>query len=85
MFFGTPHGGADPRGMRELMIEKLIRAAGFSVNEQIVNALLPNSERLKELRDAFLPMARRNNWLLYSFQEQYGVPALGNRKVCFQF
>lgn len=80
IFFGTPHGGADPRGLRELVAEKLIKAAGFSVNEQIVNALLPTSERLKELRDAFAPMARQNNWLIYSFQEQYDVPFLSSGK-----
>lgn len=80
IFFGTPHGGADPRGLRELIIEKLVRAAGFSANEQIVNALMPNSERLRELRDAFLPMARQKEWLIYSFQEQQGVQALGHKK-----
>jgi alpha-beta hydrolase superfamily lysophospholipase len=36
MFFGTPHGGADPRGLLQLILEKAIRAAGFQVNDQIV-------------------------------------------------
>jgi len=81
MFFGTPHGGADPRGLLELIAEKVVRAAGFAVNERIVNTLLPTSERLKELRDEFAPMARRNNWIIYSFQEQYGVQLLNGKKV----
>ncbi|KAF2191246.1 hypothetical protein K469DRAFT_720242, partial [Zopfia rhizophila CBS 207.26] len=55
MFFGTPHGGADPR------------AAGFSVNEQIINTLLPSAERLRELRDEFGLMAPEQNWIIHSF------------------
>jgi hypothetical protein len=81
IFFGTPHGGADPRGLIQHIAEKIIRAAGFSVNEQIVSTLLPSSERLRELREEFGPMARQRNWMIYSFQEQYGVKALNNNKV----
>ena len=81
VFFGTPHGGADPRGFVELVAEKVVRAAGFTVNEQVVNTLLPTSERLRELRDEFAPMARQNRWIIYSFQEQYGVKLLNGKKV----
>ncbi|KAH8766531.1 hypothetical protein BGZ57DRAFT_492627 [Hyaloscypha finlandica] len=81
IFFGTPHGGADPRGLIMHVMEKTIRAMGFKVNEQIVNTLLPTAERLKELRDEFGPMARQRNWTVYSFQEQYGVKVLGDKKV----
>lgn len=81
LFFGTPHGGADPRGLLEHIAEKVVKVAGFTVNEQIVNTLLPTSERLRELRDEFAPMARQNNWIIYSFQEQYGVPLLNGKKV----
>ena len=81
MFFGTPHGGADPRGLLELIAEKVVRAAEFTVNEQIVNTLLPTSERLRELRDKFAPMACQNKWIIYSFQEQYGVKLLNGKKV----
>ncbi|KAJ9668958.1 hypothetical protein H2201_000784 [Coniosporium apollinis] len=56
IFFGTPHGGADPRGLLQHIAERVIRAAGFTVNEQIVNTLLPSSERLRELREEFGPM-----------------------------
>ena len=81
IFFGTPHGGADPRGLLEHIAEKVVRAAGFTVNEQVVNTLLPTSERLRELRDEFAPMARQNKWIIYSFQEQYGVQLLNGKKV----
>ena len=81
LFFSTPHGGADPRGLLELIAEKVVKAAGFTVNEQIVSTLLPTSERLRELRDEFAPMARQEKWVIYSFQEQYGVQILNGKKV----
>jgi hypothetical protein len=81
MFFGTPHGGADPRGILQRIAEKAIKALGFSVNEQIVNTLLPSAERLRELRDEFGPMAQEQNWIIHSFQEQFGVTALNDDKV----
>ena len=81
VFFGTPHSGADPRSLIHHIAEKILQAAGFSVNEQIVHTLLPTSERLRELRDEFSPMAHQRGWIIYSFQEQYGVPALNNKKV----
>lgn len=82
IFFGTPHGGADPRGLLQHIAEKAIKAAGFSVNEQIVNTLLPSAERLRELRDEFGPIAQEQNWILHSFQEQLGVGLLNGHKVC---
>lgn len=82
MFFGTPHGGADPRGILQHATELVIKAIGFKVNEQIVNALLPSSERLRELRDEFSPMAHEQQWTIHSFQEQLGVKVLNGRKVC---
>ena len=89
IFFGTPYRGADPRGFLEHIVEKVVRAAGFTVNEQVVKTLLPTSERLRELRDEFAPMARQNNWIIYSFQEQYGVQLLNGKKVrtypCFKY
>ena len=42
MFFGTPHGGADPRGILRSIAERVFKATGLSVNEQIVNSLLPS-------------------------------------------
>ncbi|MCJ1440785.1 MAG: hypothetical protein MMC23_001271 [Stictis urceolatum] len=81
IFFGTPHGGADPRNILHHIAERAIRATGFSVNEQIVNTLLPSAERLRELRDEFGPMAQEQDWTIHSFQEQLGVTILGGQKV----
>lgn len=81
IFFGTPHGGADPRGILQHIAERAIKAAGISVNEHIVNSLLPSSERLRELRDEFGPMALEQHWIIQSFQEQLGVAYLSGHKV----
>jgi hypothetical protein len=81
IFFGTPHGGADPRGLLERIAERSIRAAGFSVNEYAIATLLPSSERLRELRDEFSPIVRQQNWAVHSFQEAAGVLYLRGEKV----
>ncbi|KAL8941011.1 MAG: hypothetical protein Q9216_002491 [Gyalolechia sp. 2 TL-2023] len=81
MFFGTPHWGADPRGFFQHIAEQVVRASGLTVNEQVVNTLLPSSERLRELRDEFGLMVRRQSWVVYCFQEEYGVPLLSGKKV----
>jgi hypothetical protein len=81
IFFGTPHAGADPRGFLQRIAEKVIKAAGFSVNEQVLHTLLPSAERLRELRDDFGPMAQQQNWTIHSFQEQFGVKLLNGHKV----
>jgi hypothetical protein len=81
VFFGTPHSGADPRNILHRVAEKLFKAVGIRVNEQIVNTLVPSSERLRELRDEFIPMALEREWTIHSFQEQYGLRLLGGNKV----
>jgi hypothetical protein len=81
IFFGTPHGGADPRKFLQSIAEQVIRLMQFRVNEQIVQTLLPSSDRLKQLRDEFPQIAQQQNWIIHSFQEQQGVSALGGRKV----
>ncbi|KAK3343473.1 hypothetical protein B0T25DRAFT_485826, partial [Lasiosphaeria hispida] len=81
VFFGTPHGGADPRGFLQRAAETLIKVAGIRANEQIVNALLPSSERLRELRDEFGPIAQTQGWLIHSFQEGLSVKLLNGEKV----
>jgi hypothetical protein len=83
VFFGTPHGGAEPRGFRQHIAEKALRALGVTANEQIVNTLLPSSERLRELRDEFGPMAADRKWMVHSFQEGRGINILGGRKVSY--
>jgi hypothetical protein len=79
--FGTPHCGADPRGLIHHVAERVLRVAGFTVNDQLLDSLLPSSERLRELRDEFSRMSREKNWVLYSFQEQYGLKILNGDKV----
>ncbi|MCJ1437849.1 hypothetical protein MMC27_007236 [Xylographa pallens] len=62
MFFGTPHRGAEPQGLVRNVAETVIRVAGFLPNETLINALLPNSERLKELREEFSKMLQTKRW-----------------------
>jgi hypothetical protein len=83
--FGTPHCGADPRGLVHRVAERVLRVAGFTVNDQLLDSLLPSSERLRELRDEFSRMSREKNWVLYSFQEQYGLKVLNGDKVGSSF
>ena len=88
MFFGTPHEGADPRGTLHRLFEKAIRAVGVSVNDNVLNALLGISDKLKELRNEFSPLAQQQKWAVHSFREELGVRLLFNRKVstiCLQF
>jgi hypothetical protein len=80
MFFGTPHRGADTRGTLQHVAESIIRSM-VTVNEQVVQSLLPNSERLKELRSEFIGIAHKYQWRVHSFQEDLGVKAINGRKV----
>ena len=82
MFFGTPHSGTDPRGNLQRTAELVVKAVGYNVDQGIVDFILPSSERLLELRDEFGPLAHEQEWVIHSFQEQLGVKALSDRKVC---
>ncbi|KAK4222206.1 hypothetical protein QBC38DRAFT_549429 [Podospora fimiseda] len=81
IFFGTPHRGADPRGFFLHTFEAIIKAVGVSANEHVVATLLPDSERLKQLKDEFDPVIRQQNWRVHSFQEGLGIQALRGCKV----
>jgi len=83
IFFGTPHGGADPRELLHHVAESVVRVVRCPVNQQVVDMLLPTSAQLQELRHDFGLMARQKNWIIFSFQEQYGTKVLGGRKVTF--
>lgn len=85
VFFGTPHGGADPRGLPQLVMERLVKMAGLRVNEHMVNTLLPSSDRLRELRDEFVPLASEKRWNIHSFQEELGVAFLSGNKVIMYY
>ncbi|VUC23220.1 unnamed protein product [Clonostachys rosea] len=81
MFFGTPHFGADPGGSLIHVGERVLKTLGHAVNEHVRACLLPTSDRLRELRDIFGPMARERKWKVHSFQEQYGFKILSGKKV----
>lgn len=65
--FGTPHGGADPRGIFHHVVQKISEALGFGANKQVVETLLPTSERLRELRNEFSTMVRERKWIVHCF------------------
>jgi len=82
IFFGTPHGGADPCGLVHRIVDVCAKIAGLEMDEHVVQALLPSAERLRELRDEFSPIVEQQNWAVHSFQEVFGVPYLQGDKVC---
>ncbi|KAJ9151989.1 Ankyrin repeat domain-containing 50 protein [Pleurostoma richardsiae] len=81
IFFGTPHQGADPRTLAHHVVISLAKAVGFRVNEQVMEALFPAAEYLKQLRDEFNHMIDERGWIIHSFQEQYALPGLFGKKV----
>ncbi|KAI1840286.1 hypothetical protein JX266_013505 [Neoarthrinium moseri] len=81
LFFGTPHGGADPRDLTHRVLQSVAGIMGVKANPNTIATLLPNSAELEQLRDEFLPMARKKQWSITSFQEQRGVPFLNGRLV----
>lgn len=81
LFFGTPHGGADPRGLSHHIVQSLAKIAGVRVNPNTMATLLPSSAELEQLRDEFLPLVRKNRWTITSFQEQRGTPLLHGKLV----
>ena len=81
VFFGTPHRGADPRQLLQHIAEKLARIAGLSINQDIVNTLLPTPGPLRQLNDDFSAVAQKQRWSIYSFQEAHGVRLLGGNQV----
>jgi ankyrin repeat protein len=81
VFFGTPHRGSDPRNAFHHIISSLVQGLGWKPNKQIVDTLMPNSERLASLREEFPVMCHERKWQLQSFQEEYGLAALLGTKV----
>ncbi|KAI1760241.1 hypothetical protein GGR53DRAFT_526336 [Hypoxylon sp. FL1150] len=81
MFFGTPHAGSDPlNGVHHSLI-RLIKALGWRVNDQVVQTLMPNSERLVMLNEEFIRMIRARGWQIHSFQEEFAQAGLFGKKV----
>ena len=81
LFFGTPHRGADPRGLIHHALTQLAKGVGFRFNDKVVDTLMPGGEHLRELRDEFSVLAREASWIIYCFQEEYGLPGLFGKKV----
>ncbi|KAK5445358.1 hypothetical protein LTS15_010139 [Exophiala xenobiotica] len=81
LFFGTPHGGADPGGLVRSIAESIARLLGWRVNEKVLDTLLPSSERLRQLRDEFGPIAHEKRWIIHCFQEEYPVKFLNGKVV----
>jgi hypothetical protein len=80
-FFGTPHGGADLRKLAYRVLEFGVRALGFAPNDFVIRTLLPDSEKLNDLRAEFGRMAHIRKWKIISFQESLAVRLLGGAKV----
>jgi pimeloyl-ACP methyl ester carboxylesterase len=66
IFFGTPHGGADPRSVARQIITSFAKTIGFNVNNRIVEALFPSAEYLKQLLDEFRRMVIKQERMAYS-------------------
>lgn len=83
MFFGTPHRGADPRSPFHRVLSGSALRLGVDVNAHIVDALMPNVNKLqKQLSlDDFKTLAVKRGWIVYTFQEEYGVRSLISKKV----
>lgn len=81
IFFGTPHRGADPATILRHLLSASATVLGFQVNKRIVSALMPDSDYLADLAEAFSIMCHQRNWCVYSFQEEYGVGGPIGKKV----
>ena len=81
LFFGTPHRGTDPRNLIHHLLTQLVRGCGFKYNHKVLDTLMPGGEHLREMRDEFTVLARQRSWIVYCFQEEYGLSTLFDKKV----
>ena len=81
IFFGTPHGGPNPRELIQHTIERVIRVDNFKVNDHIIDTFLLYVEQLKDWDERFGSIARDRCWTIISFQEQHGDIAISDKKV----
>jgi hypothetical protein len=85
LFFGTPHRGAVyGRLIHRILSPLAIGAAqgvGFGLNDKVFDTLMPGGEHLREMREAFVKIARKESWIVYCFQEEYGLPEYFGKKV----
>ena len=80
VFFGTPHRGTDPRAFLHHVLSVSAQGLGVKVNKDIVENLMPRTGRQPDTA-AFAATACQQKWVIYSFQEEYGVPGLFGKKV----
>ena len=81
LFFGTPHHGANPLGhVIRRTLTHLAEGLGFRLNDKIVDVLMPGGEHIKMCNE-FIKLAQQGQWIIYCFQEEYGLQGLLDRKV----
>jgi hypothetical protein len=85
LFFGTPHRGAVSGRLIHRIITPLVKGAaqgvGFGLNDKVVDTVMPGGEHLREMREALVKVARKESWIVYCFQEEYGLPEYIGKKV----
>ncbi|KAK3997824.1 hypothetical protein QBC44DRAFT_354322 [Cladorrhinum sp. PSN332] len=80
LFFGTPHRGADPRNLLHNVLSASALGLGMRANKKVVETLLPKGIQEIGIAD-FVRLAHLRKWIVYSFQEEYGVSGLFGKKV----
>jgi hypothetical protein len=81
LFFGTPHHGANPLGhVIRHTLTHLAEGLGFRLNDKIVDVLIPGGEHINMCNE-FIKLAQQGQWIIYCFQEEYGLQGLHDRKV----
>jgi len=58
----------------------LAEGLGFRLNDKIVDVLMPGGEHIKVCNE-FIRLAQQGQWIIYCFQEEYGLQGLLDRKV----
>ncbi|TGJ79046.1 hypothetical protein E0Z10_g9716 [Xylaria hypoxylon] len=81
IFFGTPHGGADPRGFLHQVSRNVIKAGNLTTAPDEIDAFLPSTDSLQIAKDLFGLLAKKQQWKIHTFQESLGTSSLGGRKV----
>ena len=81
IFFGTLYNGADIYSILQRLVEKVIKTARFTVNQEVVNTFLPRTESLQELFEVFSFQAQQQQWIIHSFQEDLKIVLSDSQKV----
>ena len=81
IFFGTPHGGADPRGFLQQVSRNVIKAGNLTTTPEEIDAFLPSISSVQVEKDLFGLLAQDQRWKIHTFQESLGTSRLGGKKV----